>query len=145
MGVEEIDGHMNTRCVVKDMNRLLRKHLHCKGLNTHCSWFAVWMPPVSRVRRALSDGPITAPVSSLHLAGLESVSLPTFFRDSTKDTGVVPLLRPLFFQSYIDNILANRNSFEDLASRWALSLFEGLMLILFFFLYLSIPSVIVGT
>lgn len=72
-----------------------------------------------------------------------SASLPTSFRDSTRcHRGYSSALMPRFLRSYISIILANRNSFKGLASRWALPLFQGLM---HFLLYLYIPLVILGT
>jgi len=140
---------MNPNSVIKDMGRPQKKPSSLyKGLKWPCSWSAVWMLPISRVKRAPKDGLATACASSFILLGwvswrVLSGSLPTSLRNATLPLrGCSFALVPLSLWSSINIILAHRNPIQGLASGWALFSFQGLMLV---FLFLHVPLITAGS
>ena len=139
---------MNTCCVVKDTDSLLRKlpslertqhtlQLVC-CLNAACQqsqegteWYGLLLllPPAFTL---LGQGYKAEHSQRIYLPLPETL---------LNVTGLFLCLDASFLQPYINTILANRNSFKRLASRWALLLFQGLMQ---FLLYSYIPLVILG-
>lgn len=118
---------MNTNANTCKQYRLQGSHLLSIKNSAHC---AAGMPSVSRVRRTPRYGPCLQLLFALSFGARESpVRIPLYFSQKLCSTlqhcsfaSVSPSLH-----SYVNIVLANRNSSKGLPCGWALSLFPELI------------------